>query len=737
MKHIKHWSIRTKLFWIFLFLAIIPMVITSYLSYQQAQQALTTLAINKLESEISLTVSRLNTFQEQLRTNTVVLSRLPPIQGIIQALDNKDAEFTRNDTYEDWVTRLNAIFVGQVEEAKLYQQLRYLDEHGQELVRVDYENGRSQIISGEVLQNKADRDYFIKTAKLKDRQVSISPLNLNREQGNVEVPHIPVIRYSTPVYDDEGRFRGIIIANVYANSLLEQLETKEGDIYLVNEDGFYLTHPDETKTFGFDLDHESKLVDDFPVIDQILQIEDNYSDIDDDRQEIITAQKVYFDPDDQTRYWIIINTLPNADVLDIVYDFQILVLRISGGSIIIVIFLALISTRLFTQPITNLRALFEPIKQGDFSPRATVTTQDEFGELATGFNQLLDQLEQLFETMRQERDHLQQTVEAYVEFAKQVANGDLTIRLPVDDHNTDNDLVKLGHNLNNMVTGLAQLTQQVQEATSNISSASAEILAATTQQAAGANEQSAAISQTTSTISQVKAIVEQSYNKAEGVAQQSRQTHDIYTAGQTAVENTIDSMSQIREKVAGIAENILALSERTQQIGEITATVNEIAAQSNLLALNASVEAARAGEHGKGFAVVAVEVRNLAEQSRQATAQVKTILNEIQQATNAAVMATEEGTKGVDAGVILTRQTGETIRQLSENIAENANRAQQIVASAQQQATGMKQITIAMENISQATAQSLASTRQTERSAQDLTSVAQQLEAIVAQYKLN
>ena len=103
-------------------------------------------------------------------------------------------------------------------------------------------------------------------------------------------------------------------------------------------------------------------------------------------------------------------------------------------------------------------------------------------------------------------------------------------------------------------------------------------------------------------------------------------------------------------RVDVIEENILALSERTQQIGEIIDTVNAIAAQSNMLALNAAVEAARAGEQGKGFAVVAEEVRDLADRSRQATAQVKAILSDVQRATNATGMATEEGKKGVDAG---------------------------------------------------------------------------------------
>jgi len=167
---------------------------------------------------------------------------------------------------------------------------------------------------------------------------------------------------------------------------------------------------------------------------------------------------------------------------------------------------------------------------------------------------------------------------------------------------------------------LQSILVQVRNAANDLSSAVAEILAATTQQALGSNEQSAAIAQTTTTVDELKTIAEQSVARAQEVAGASQRTVEVSLTGQRAVADSIASMSEIKGRVEGIAENILALSEQTQQIGEIIATVNDIAAQSNILALNASVEAARAGEAGKGFAVVAVEVRNLAEQSRQATA---------------------------------------------------------------------------------------------------------------------
>ena len=281
---------------------------------------------------------------------------------------------------------------------------------------------------------------------------------------------------------------------------------------------------------------------------------------------------------------------------------------------------------------------------------------------------------------------------------------------------------------------LLELLDQVRDAATALSSATAEILATTTQQASGATEQSAAISQATTTVDEIRTIAEQLVGRSQSVADTSQRTLEVSQAGQEMVEETIDGMSQIKARVDVIEENILALSERTQQIGEIIDTVNAIATQSNMLALNASVEAARAGEQGKGFAVVAEEVRDLAQRSTQATAQVKAILSDIQKATASTAMATEEGKKGVDAGVRLVAQMGEAIGQLSVAIDESAQSAMQMVAGGQQQTSGMEQIAVAMQNINQVTVQSLSSARQAERSAQELNELASNLHSMVLRY---
>lgn len=275
------------------------------------------------------------------------------------------------------------------------------------------------------------------------------------------------------------------------------------------------------------------------------------------------------------------------------------------------------------------------------------------------------------------------------------------------------------------------ITHQLRESVAQLSSSAAEILATTTQVASGAAETATAVSQTTATVEEVKQTAQLASQKARYVMESAQKASSVSVAGRTAVGDAVQGMHRIQEQMEAIADSIVRLSEQSQAIGEIIATVNGLAEQSNLLAVNAAIEATKAGEQGKGFGVVAQEIRSLAEQSKQATAQVRTILGDIQKATSAAVLATEQGNKAVEAGVRQTGETGESIRLLAESINEAAQAATQIAASSQQQMVGMDQVVMAMESIKQASTQNVAGTRQAEVAAQSLHELGQRLGDLV------
>lgn len=264
------------------------------------------------------------------------------------------------------------------------------------------------------------------------------------------------------------------------------------------------------------------------------------------------------------------------------------------------------------------------------------------------------------------------------------------------------------------------ISRPLHETSGVLASSAAEILAATTQQAAGATESMAAVNQTVATVDEVARTAEEAAERAREMAVTARRAADIGDVGRKAVDESARAMQAVHEQVTSISESIMALAEQAQAIGDLIASVNDIAEQTNLLALNAAIEAARAGEQGRGFAVVAGEVRSLAEQSKTATVQVRTILGEIQRATSAAVMTTEEGTRRVANGAEQMTRAGETIRTLADAVSEATQTAAQIVASAGQQATGMAQIRQAISHIHDATQQSVASTKQAELAAHDL-----------------
>ena len=281
---------------------------------------------------------------------------------------------------------------------------------------------------------------------------------------------------------------------------------------------------------------------------------------------------------------------------------------------------------------------------------------------------------------------------------------------------------------------LAKVLAEIGEGINVLSASTAQILHSSTQLASSATDTATAVVQTTTTVEEIRQSAQVSSQNAQRVAESAQGVARISQSGTQSTEAVGAGMARIREQMESIAESMVRLSEHGQDIGQIIATVDDLAQQSNLLAVNAAIEAAHAGEQGKGFAVVAREVKSLAEQSRQATTQVRTILSDIQNATGTAVMATDQGGKAVEAGVEQSGQAGESIQALAESIAEAAQASLRIAASSRQQLAGMDQVATAMGYVKDASTRNADSARQLEESARTLNALGLRLKQLMAQY---
>ncbi len=318
--------------------------------------------------------------------------------------------------------------------------------------------------------------------------------------------------------------------------------------------------------------------------------------------------------------------------------------------------------------------------------------------------------------------------------ANKIASGDLTSEIEVEDRHDEVGI--LMHTLKNMSNSLRDQTKGIFEIINVLASSTSQVSATAKQLVTSAQETSTSVSETTTTMEEVKQTSRLVSQKANMVSDISQNTAQISESGSRSAEEFFSIMGRIREQMDFIADSIVKLSEQSQTIGLIIAAVNDLASQSNLLAVNASIEAAKAGEHGKGFAVVAQEVRSLAEQSKEATNQVRTILSDIQKSITGAVMATEQGKNAVDAGVKQSHEAREAIRQMSDGIIKSSQASMQIVVSINEQVIGIDQVAMAMESIKKATEQIVDSTRQSESLSINLSDMGGRMKQMTERFKV-
>jgi methyl-accepting chemotaxis protein len=276
-----------------------------------------------------------------------------------------------------------------------------------------------------------------------------------------------------------------------------------------------------------------------------------------------------------------------------------------------------------------------------------------------------------------------------------------------------------------------RVTKFIQQLADSIVNSSGAIVDTVEMQEVTVNMQANSAIATSTTVNELGAISFQSAEQAEASAAGARQALSLAEDGTRSVQQTLQGMSGLQEKVDAIAQQIVNLSEQTGQITVVSDLVADLASQTNMLALNAAVEAARAGEQGKGFSVVAGEIRKLADQSKQSADKINALANDIQSAINRTVMVTDEGTKTVKEGIDLAQSTAATFVGVTDAVNNVFLNSQQISTSAKQQAVAIQQVLGAMTNISQGSQESAVGMHQVKMTTRELTQVADELKAAV------
>jgi methyl-accepting chemotaxis protein len=275
------------------------------------------------------------------------------------------------------------------------------------------------------------------------------------------------------------------------------------------------------------------------------------------------------------------------------------------------------------------------------------------------------------------------------------------------------------------------ITRPLQTAIGVMTAASAEMSAQAQSQATGAAAQARTMTQITATIEDLSRTARLIAQSASHVTRSVESNRAMVEGARTTVEETVAGIESVRDKVQALAQRILALGEKAQQIGAIIDLINDIADETHLLALNAAIEAAGAGEHGRRFAVVAGEVKRLADRALRSTEEVRALVSEVQAATNAAVMAAEDGVREAELGMGLVYRSGESITGIVEGVQQALLSSQDISHVTQQQQTASTQVVVAVRDISAATEQSAAGSRQWAAVAGRLAETVQDLTGLV------
>jgi putative methionine-R-sulfoxide reductase with GAF domain len=328
-----------------------------------------------------------------------LLSRLKSLENYLLL----DSEYmsTKEDARSDAI----ADFVALFEEHPIYDQIRFLDPTGQEIIRINRgDQGSPIVVPKDQLQNKDDRYYFQQSIGLPSGEIYISPLDLNVEHNEIEVPYKPVIRYATPVVYN-GVTYGVVVTNVLADFFLEPLDS---NVMLIDTDGYYLHHPDPEKRWGRDLNTGITFVQDFP--DLIATMTSNTEGVLTSNGTIFAYQPITLPGENAPRWWII-NFVNIEESISNVRQAMQISLLVLGIAFLIAISATTFLAGNIVRPLQLLTDAALRVSVGDLNVDLDIHSSDEIGILATAFNNMTAQIKNLISELEQQIRALKMSTE--------------------------------------------------------------------------------------------------------------------------------------------------------------------------------------------------------------------------------------------------------------------------------------------------------------------------------------
>lgn len=344
--------------------------------------------------------------------------------------------------------------------------------------------------------------------------------------------------------------------------------------------------------------------------------------------------------------------------------------------------LGVVTYNSIAKPVEKIATTVQQVAEGDFSVRTDLTGTDELADLGRGFDRLLNERVSTLVEAEQANDNLNSSIILLLQAVSQLSQRDLTVKVPVNEDVTG----PMADALNLLTTETAKVLGEVTQLSEEVANASGQVKSQADAVMAVASDERQEVERAATEL----AAAATDMNHIAVLANECNQTaaHAIETTGKAleTVVSTVNGITSTRDTIRETEKRIKRLGERSQEISGVVNLINTIAERTHILALNASMHAASAGEAGRGFAVVADEVQRLAENAREATSQIATLVSSIQVETADTANAMNQAISQVVEGSRLAEQAGEQMRKTQQTTADLVSSVQQIAVRSQEQA---------------------------------------------------